>query len=349
MPGKYTPARVRVFMVNKIPMNLVELTNEGLYCRAGGFHIDPWQPVPLALITHGHGDHARTGSQAYISTHTSAPILRHRLRETITLKTYAYGERFQLGAATVSLHPAGHVLGSAQVRIEVKGEVWVVSGDYKRTADASCEPFETVPCDTFISEATFGLPVYAWPPAAQTAQEILEWWESYPEGPSLLFAYAFGKTQRILAELAPLTKRTIYLHGACHELTRIYRSSGIPLAETALVSEMPKGFSFNGELILAPPSAHRSAWMKRFKQPQTAFASGWMQIRGNRRRRGYERGFVMSDHADWRDLIETIEQTGAKKVLLTHGNTDALVRYLCEERQIDARTLTTQFEGEAEA
>ncbi|MBX3020926.1 MAG: ligase-associated DNA damage response exonuclease [Bdellovibrionales bacterium] len=330
-------------------MNLVELTNEGLYCSAGDFYIDPWRPVERALITHGHADHARMGADQYFCTPTCEPILRHRLGQDIRLTAKRYGEKFQLGNAYVSFHPAGHVLGSAQVRIEVGGEVWVISGDYKRSPDPSCEPFEVVPCDVFISEATFALPVYSWPTSASLAREILEWWNSYPEGPSLLFGYAFGKTQRILAELVKLTDRTIYLHGACHELTKIYRASGVELSPTELVSEQTKDFDFSGQLILAPPSAHRSAWMKRFKAPQTAFASGWMQIRGNRRRRGYERGFVMSDHADWQDLISTIQDTGARRIFLTHGSTEVLQRYLNEELRLDARPLLTQFEGEAEA
>lgn len=330
-------------------MNLVELNDNGLFCKAGDFYIDPWRPVELAVITHGHSDHARVGSGQYYATKTSEPILRHRLGQEIRLQGLDYGEVLQLGEAKVSLHPAGHVLGSAQVRIEAGGEVWAVSGDYKRSPDASCEPFEVVPCDVFISEATFGLPVYAWPKTSDVAQEIYDWWTGYEEGPSLLFAYAFGKTQRILAELAKLTERTVYLHGACESLTKIYRNAGIRMVPTALVSEQPKEFKFTNELIIAPPSAHRSAWMKKFKEPQTAFASGWMQIRGNRRRRGYERGFVISDHADWKDLVSTILSTNAKRVLLTHGNTEALERYLREEKGLVCENLATQFEGEVEA
>ena len=336
-------------MIHLGSMNVVELNDQGLYCAAGDFYIDPWRPVPRAVITHGHADHARVGATHYFSTPTSAPILRHRLGADIDLETKPYGERFRLGDATVSFHPAGHVLGSAQVRVEVAGVTWVISGDYKRTPDASCEPFEVVPCDVFIFEATFALPVYAWPPSDQIAREVLEWWQGYADGPSLLFAYAFGKCQRVLAELAKLTDRTVYLHGSCEELTRIYREAGVRLVPTALVADQPKTFDFKGELVLAPPSGHRSSWMKRFKNPQTAFASGWMQVRGNRRRRGYERGFVMSDHADWKDLITTIRETGARKVLLTHGNSDALERYLREEMNVDSAPLATQYEGEAES
>lgn len=330
-------------------MNIVELTNNGLYCEAGDFYIDPWRPVRDAVITHGHSDHARLGGELYHCTKTSEPILRHRLGQDIRLRAYDYGKPFKMNDAWVSFHPAGHVLGSAQVRVEVRGEVWVISGDYKRSPDSSCEPFEVVPCDTFISEATFGLPVYAWPTSQAVAADILKWWEEYKEGPSLLFAYAFGKTQRILSELGHLTDRTVYLHGACETLTKIYRDQGIRMVPTQLVSEMPKDYKFAGDLVLAPPSGHRSTWMKRFKNPQTAFASGWMQIRGNRRRRGYERGFVLSDHADWKDLVSTIEATGAKRVLLTHGNTDALEKYLREAKNIACEPLATQFEGEAEA
>ena len=335
-------------------MDVVQLTNEGLFCAAGNFFIDPWRPVPLAVITHGHADHARTGAETYICSRTSEPILRHRLGADIKAIALDYGETLELGQAKISLHPAGHVLGSAQVRVEVNGQVWVVSGDYKRSPDASCEPFETVPCDTFISEATFALPVYHWPTSEATAREILKWWEGYEAGPSLLFAYAFGKTQRILAELGKLTNKTVYLHGAAEELTQIYRRAGIAMVETKPVSEMPKDYTFNGDLVLAPPSGHRSVWMKRFKQPQTGFASGWMQVRGNRRRRGYERGFIMSDHADWDDLITTIKETGAKRILLTHGNSDALERYLNESAEMKsfhlrAEPLDTQFEGEADS
>ena len=335
-------------------MDVVELTDLGLYCAAGDFYIDPWKPVPLAVITHGHADHARVGAQTYICSRTGEPILPHRLGHDIKAIPLEYGESLQLGSAKISLHPAGHVLGSAQVRVEVEGHVWVISGDYKRSADASCEAFETVPCDTFISEATFALPVYRWPTSEATAREILKWWEGYPEGPSLLFAYAFGKTQRILAEMGKLTDKTVYLHGAAEELTQIYRRAGIAMVNTKPVADMPKDYNFHGDLVLAPPSGHRSVWMKRFKQPQTGFASGWMQVRGNRRRRGYERGFVMSDHADWDDLITTIKETGAKRILLTHGNSDALEKYLNESEEmkpygLKAEPLDTHFEGEADS
>lgn len=330
-------------------MAVIDVTQTGLECKAGGFFIDPWRPSDLALITHAHADHARPGAKRYVATKVSESVLRARLGADIDLQTVEYGEQLKLGDALVSFHPAGHVLGSAQIRVEVGDEVWVVSGDYKRAADPTCEPFEVIPCTTFITEATFGLPVYRWQPSEQVAQDIFEWWTGDPERPSLLFCYAFGKAQRVLAELSKFTNRTVYLHGAVMRLTELYREQGIEMVPTQAVSDFPRGHDFRGELIIAPPSGHRSTWMKRFKLPQTAFASGWMQVRGNRRRRGYERGFVLSDHVDWTNLIKTIDETGARQVFATHGQTDIVARYLRETRGIDARPLPTPFEGESEA
>ena len=323
-------------------MDLVRATREGLYCEAGDFYIDPWQNVEKAVITHGHSDHARMGSTQYFCADKCLPILKMRLGENLNAVPIPYGKPFYLGETTVSFHPAGHILGSAQVRIEHKGEVWVVSGDYKRTFDPSCDPFEVVPCNTFISEATFALPIYNWETGEETARKIYEWWQSDLERPSLVFCYALGKAQRILSELTKFTDKKVYLHGAMTELTRIYRESGIPLLPTDLVSLQEKSYTFKGDLILAPPSAHRSVWMKRFKDPQTAFASGWMQVRGTRRRKGYEKGFVLSDHADWNELNQTITETGAKTIYLTHGRTDVLARYL-EAQGKEVRLFHTEF------
>jgi putative mRNA 3-end processing factor len=325
--------------------DLICLSAKGLYCPPGDFYIDPWQPVAKAFITHAHSDHARVGSQHYWSTHQTVPFLKHRLGDAASVEGVPYNQKMRIGETQVSFHPAGHILGSAQVRVEYQDQVWVFSGDYKRGADPSCEKFEVVPCDTFISEATFALPVYNWESGTQTARRILDWWQNDRERPSLLFCYAVGKAQRILAELAQLTNEKIYLHGAMAALTDIYRAQGIDLLPTALVSEQEKSYSFKGDLVLAPPSAHRSAWMKRFKDPQTAFASGWMQVRGARRRRGYEKGFVLSDHADWNELNQTISETGAKTIFLTHGRTDALARFLTE-KGLTVRLYQTQYEEE---
>jgi putative mRNA 3-end processing factor len=327
-------------------MALISVRPEGLYCETGGFYIDPWRPVETALITHAHSDHARAGSAQYIATAQSEAILRRRLGQDMRLQGVAYGDRLKLGDTWVSFHPAGHVLGSAQIRVEHKDEVWVVSGDYKRCADPSCTPFEVVPCDTFITEATFGLPIYRWDSGAETIRRIYDWWQGDPGRPSILFCYAFGKAQRVLSELVKLTDRPVYVHGAIAVLTEIYREQGVAMVPTICTSEMPRTHSYAGDLVLAPPSGHRSSWMKRFKHPQTAFASGWMAVRGARRRRGYERGFVLSDHADWPGLIQTVKDTGAKTVYVTHGQSDVVSRYLQESLQLEAMPLKTVFEGE---
>lgn len=328
-------------------MDLIRATDEGLYCEPGDFFIDPWRPVSRAVITHAHSDHARSGHKIYYANEKCVPLLKLRLGADLPVQAKKYGEVFAINGVKVSLHPAGHVLGSAQVRLEYQGEVWVASGDYKRTADPSCDPFEVVPCDVFISEATFALPIYQWDSGEITAEKMWSWWQSEPDRPSLIFCYALGKAQRILAELAALTQRKIFLHGAMQNLTAVYRAQNIPMAETALVADQPKDYDFKGDLILAPPSAHRSAWMKRFKDPQTAFASGWMQIRGARRRRGYEKGFVLSDHADWNELNQTIRETQAKVVFLTHGRTDVLQKYLKDQGQT-VRLFKTEFEDQGE-
>ncbi|MFC3131012.1 ligase-associated DNA damage response exonuclease [Coralloluteibacterium stylophorae] len=339
---------------------LIELRAEGLYCPAGDFHIDPWRPVPRAVITHGHGDHARAGSGTYHLASAGLPILEWRLGAQ-DYRTHAYGEAFDLGGVRVSLHPAGHVLGSAQVRVEAGDRVWVASGDYKRDPDPTCAPFEPVRCDAFITEATFGLPIYRWRPTREVAAEILAWWQGCRARgeTAVLFAYALGKAQRVLAELAALVPEAeraahrVLLHGAMAQGVRIYREAGIAMLPTEPLSEQPEGRrprtdAFAGDLVLAPPSAAGSAWMRRFRRASLGFASGWMRVRGSRRRRGYDRGFVISDHADWPSLLRTVEDTGARQVFATHGDTAALVRVLCE-RGIDARTLRTEYGDEDEA
>ncbi len=329
-------------------MSLITVRQEGLYCEPGEFYIDPWKPVDCALITHAHSDHARSGSRQYYATQISEGILRKRLGQETPLQGVEYGEKIKLGQTWVSFHPAGHVLGSAQIRVECGDEVWVVSGDYKRCADPTCDPFEVIPCDSFITEATFGLPIYRWNSGAETCREIYQWWQEDSERPSLLFCYAFGKAQRILSELRQFTDKPVYVHGAIHVLTEIYREVGVPMVETVPASEMPRDYKFKGDLVLAPPSAHRSSWMKRFPQPQTAFASGWMAVRGARRRRGYERGFVLSDHADWPGLVKTVQQMQAKTIYVTHGQVEVLSRYLTEVEGLNSLPLKTLFEGEGD-
>lgn len=329
-------------------MDLIKATTEGLYCAAGDFHIDPWRPVKNALITHAHSDHARWGSRLYYAHEKCVPLMQHRLGEGIPVVAKKWGEKFKMGDTWVSFHSAGHILGSSQVRVEYKNQVWVASGDYKRTSDLSCDPFEVVSCNTFISEATFALPVYKWDTSEVTARKIYEWWQGDLERPTLIFCYALGKAQRILAELTRYTDRPVYQHGAIESLTEVYRQHGVKMLPTQSIFDEEKSYHFKGDLILAPPSAHRSPWMKRFKEPQTAFASGWMQVRGTRRRKGYEKGFALSDHADWIELLQTINETGAETVFLTHGRTDVLKQYL-EEQGKTVRLFQTEYEDQEEA
>ena len=321
-------------------MTVLEQRTEGLYCPAAGVWIDPTRPVKRALLTHAHADHARAGSEEYWAVKQSEGVLRQRLGREIKLHAVSYGETIIIGEAKISFHSAGHVLGSAQIRIEVGGEVWLVTGDYKRCHDPSCEPFEAVKCDVLITESTFGLPIYQWKPGQEIAAEIYKWWNEEKDHPSLLFCYAFGKAQRVLAELNGLRiNEEILLHGAVETVTRHYRDAGIKMAKTRPVSELERKDPLRGRLIIAPPSAYRSSWMKRFKEPQTAFASGWMAVKGAKRRGGYERGFVLSDHADWPGLIKTIKESEAKQVYVTHGQEDVISRYLREEEGIKADPL----------
>jgi len=335
---------------------LLQLTDQGLYCPAARAWIDPWRPVPRALITHAHADHARAGCGEYWAVGASETILRQRLGANIHLIPVDYGQLHRIGEARVSFHSAGHVLGSAQIRLEAGGESWLVSGDYKRCADPSCTPFEPVRADVFITEATFGLPIYRWQSGADVVREILQWWQAAPERPSILFAYAFGKAQRLLAELAAIgvgepgqpggEGSEILLHGAVEALMPAYREAGVPLPPTLPASAIPRGEPLAGRLVIAPPAAHRSPWMKRFRLPQTAFVSGWMAVRGARRRRGYERGFVMSDHADWSGLLQSVRDSNARQVYVTHGNSHGLARYLREVEGISAEPLEGGFAAE---
>jgi putative mRNA 3-end processing factor len=326
--------------------DMVVARKEGLYCVPGEFYIDPWRPVDRAVITHAHADHARVGHGSYLATEVGARVLRARLGE-ISLDTLAYGETVVRNGVTVSLHPAGHVLGSAQVRMEYRGEVWVASGDYKVEADATCAPFEPVRCDTFITESTFGLPIYRWQPQAEVYAEINDWWRANAEDgrASVLYCYSFGKAQRILSGLDP-SIGPIFCHGAAEPLNRAYRESGVDLPETLLVTEATGGkAAFRDALILAPPSAGGSSWIRRFGDYSDAFASGWMQLRGARRRRAVDRGFILSDHADWPGLMSAIAATEASRVIVTHGQVGVMVRWL-QQNGLEAGAFNTEYGDE---
>ncbi len=310
---------------------------QGLFCPDGAFHLDPIQPVERAVLTHAHGDHARAGSSSYLCTPETAELLRRRL-EGARIETLPYGERRRIGDATVSLHPAGHMLGSAQVRVEGSSGIWVFSGDYKREADPTCAPFELVRCDVFITEATYALPLFRWDDPRSVAAGIVAWWQGNARETSVLFCYALGKAQRLLAEIARLTDREVRVHGMVEPFAQVYREQGVPLAPTRPVGD-DRGLV--GELVLAPITARGTPWMKRFRSFEQAFASGILRIRGTRRRRGFDRGFVISDHADWPGLLRTVRETGAERVLATHGHREVLVRYLREAAAVEAAPIGT--------
>jgi len=305
---------------------LLELRECGLYCPAGDFYIDPWEPAERAIVTHAHSDHACPGSRAYLAAAPGEALLRQRLGSGAAIQALDYAKPMTLGTARVSLHPAGHILGSAQVRIESNGEVWVVSGDYKLAPDPTCPPFEPLRCHTFVTESTFGLPIFRWPGAGQVLEDIHAWWRANRETgkSSVLFGWPLGKMQRVLAGLDPAIG-PVYAHGAVERVNRIYRACGIALPATP-----PPAGDTKRALILAPPGWQGSPWMKRFSAASTALVSGWMRIRGTRRRRSLDRGFVLSDHADWPALLAAIDQTRAETVWVTHGFRAPLVRWLQE-------------------
>ena len=331
------------------PEDILALTPSGLCCKRGGFHIDPTRPVEKAVITHGHSDHARAGHGVVLATQETLDIMRLRYGENFAGATQAirYGESLTLGGATVSFHPAGHVLGSAQIRVETGGHRIVASGDYKDVPDLTCAPFEVVPCDTFITEATFGLPVFRHHDAAGEIAKLLESVRLFPERAHLVGAYSLGKAQRVIAMLrAAGYDKTIYLHGAMESITRYYETRGIDLGVLELVRGAKKA-ELAGTITLCPPGAMSDLWSRRFPDPVLAFASGWMRVRARARQRGVTLPLVISDHADWDGLTATIAATGASEVWVTHGQEDALVHW-CQMQGLKARPLDIGYGDEEE-
>ena len=329
--------------------SLITLTKSGLYCEQGDFFIDPWLPVNKAIVTHAHADHTYRGNQKYLVAREGERLSRIRIGYDDAIETSAYGETVNLNGVKISFHPAGHVLGSAQVRVEYKGEIWVVSGDYKLTPDPTCAPFEHVRCHKFITEATFGLPIYRWTPTEIIFEQINDWWRRNQEKGkvSVVFAYSLGKAQRVMNGIDRSIGK-IFTHGAVERLTQAYRESGVDLPETKYVGAVENKKDFAGSLIVAPPSAAGSTWLRRFGAHSTGFASGWMIVRGARRRKAVDRGFVLSDHADWTELQIAIRETRAETVFVTHGFIPELVRWL-NENGMNAKPLQTQFVGEEDA
>lgn len=326
-------------------MSLIAFTEKGLYCARAGVYIDPWRPVEKALITHAHSDHARWGSKHYLGHHHSIPVMRRRLGD-ISVQGIAYGEVTRMQGVDISFHPAGHIPGSAQIRLAYKNEVWVVSGDYKLSDDGLCTPFEPVPCSHFVTESTFGLPVFRWEPQCDVMDAIRKWWaQNAADGfNSVLFGYSLGKAQRILAHL-----RTdigpIYVHGAVAHMNDALMECGYPLGHARRVEPRSDTNHIKGALIIAPPSAQGSTWLNRFKPIRTATASGWMTLRGARRRRNVDTGFVLSDHADWHELNEAVKLSQAEHIYVTHGYTSVFAGWL-SQNGYDARTVQTEYEGE---
>ncbi len=325
--------------MNLHSQNLINATAQGWYCPAAGIHIDPRRPVARAVITHAHADHARRGSGAYLATPECARLLKARLGPGIPVQELPYGVPLEIGGLRLSLHPAGHLLGSAQVRLERGGEVWVVTGDFKRDPDPTCAPFEPLRCHTLLTECTFGLPVFRWPAPETVMAGIGAWWRANAAAgrPSLLLAYALGKAQRILAGLDS-TIGPIIAHGAIEQINEVYREAGVRLPPTRPMPATRARDDIAGALVLAPPAADGSPWMRRVAGASRAFASGWMQIRGNRRRRSLDRGFVLSDHADWSRLLATVRESGAERILLTNGYAAEMERFL-RERGVTAEAV----------
>lgn len=312
----------------------LETTPNGLYCPVGDFYIDPLRPVKRAVITHAHADHARGGSRSYLCAREGLTLLQARIGADAQIETLPYGEALNLNGLTLSLHPAGHIRGAAQIRIEHEGHVTVVSGDYKTAPDPTCTPLAPQRCHTFISESTFGLPIFKWPPPQTVMAAINAWWrDNRAQGrTSILFAYALGKAQRILTGLDPAIG-PILTHGAIEKINRIYRDEGVALPETRYIGDLQDRSLRREALVMAPPSADNPVWMRRFPNRSRAFVSGWMRIRGNRRRRSVDRGFVLSDHSDWDGLVETMAYSGAETIGLTHGYAAEMARWLQEQGQ----------------
>lgn len=339
---------IDAFTQSLSPM-LLQFTDKGIYCPSGDFYIDPWQPVNRAVITHAHSDHARWGSQRYLCQEYSVPLLKLRLGADLQVQGVPYGESVYFNGVKVSFHPAGHIIGSAQVRIEEGGEVWVVSGDYKIENDGISTPFEAVRCHTFITESTFGLPIYRWQPQAQIGADIRAWIAGNQAAgkASVLAAYSLGKAQRLLHLLNGVTDRFM-AHGAIAIMQQVIVDAGWPLPMVERITPDTPKDALRNAVIICPPSAVGSSWMRRFNPYSLGVCSGWMQVRGHMRRRNADAGFALSDHADWDGLLQAVQATGAERVFATHGFSSVFARYLTEKLGLEAGEVKTQFGDEDE-
>jgi putative mRNA 3-end processing factor len=327
-------------------VDLLQFTDKGIYCEQAKVYLDPWKPVDKAIVSHGHSDHAYFGHKDYLCTSLAMPVIKHRLYLGNNIESLEFGERLNIHGVNFSFHPAGHIPGSAQIRVEYKGEVWVFSGDYKLEHDNISTPFEPVKCHAFITESTFGLPVYKWKPQHEVFEDINQWWKKNREQgkTSLIAGYTLGKAQRILKNVDPSIGK-IFTHGAVDSINQIMRKQGLALPDAPRISDQTNKEDIKGSLVICPPSAVGSPWVRRFLPYSLGVASGWMKLRGTRRRRGADRGFVLSDHADWNELNHAIRETGAQRIFVTHGYTEIFAQWL-NENGYDAKEVKTKFEGE---
>ncbi|MBS1763131.1 MAG: ligase-associated DNA damage response exonuclease [Bacteroidetes bacterium] len=328
-------------------MALITFSSSGLYCAQGNFYIDPWKPVDSAIITHAHSDHARPGNKKYLCTHDTKPLLKLRLGEDINVESYNFNEPVFINGVKISLHPAGHIIGSAQVRIEYKGEIWVFTGDFKTENDGISGKFEPVRCHNFITESTFALPIYKWEKQEIIYNNLFQWvLKNNSEGfCSIIFAYSLGKAQRVLIPLSK-TGIKIFGHGAVCNVNETLINSGHNLPAITRISSETKKEDLKSSIVIAPTSAENTSWLKKFQPYKKAVCSGWMQVRGNVRRRNADAGFVLSDHADWPGLLEAINATGAQKVFTTHGFKSVLTKYLNEKGLFSAEVKTSFSDDE---
>jgi len=317
----------------------------GLYCPKADVYLDPWKPVKKAILSHGHADHARWGSSSYLCTPTAAPVIKYRLGD-INLETLPFGEEKLINGVSFSFHPAGHILGSAQIKVSYKGEIVVFSGDYKTANDGFSEAFQPVKCHTFITESTFGLPVYHWQDQKWVFNEMEEWCKNNRNNHhlSILYGYSLGKAQRILQGL-PESVGPIFTHSTIEAVLNVMRNQGVSLKNTIPVNEHLTRAELLSGVIIAPPAVQNSNWLKKFEPIRNGVVSGWMALRGARRRRNADKGFVLSDHADWEGLNEAISLTGAENIFVTHGYTDILSKWLID-KGLNAQPLETNFEGD---
>jgi len=317
-------------------LNLIKYSKSGLYCEIADIWIDPYKPVKKAIISHAHMDHFTFGCDEYIATYETSIILKERVGSEIKIKTYDYGQEFKINGINISFHPSGHILGSSQIKFNFAGEIWLITGDFKRQKDDTCKEFEKVKTDYLISESTFGLPIFKWDEPEKTTADILKWVDTSPDKTSILFCYSLGKAQRLLNEISKSNfQKHIYTHSSIYKINNCYKKLGINILNTTKFDKTQNIDELKGSLLLLPPALNKSSYLKKFKYIQTGFASGWMLIRALRKRSGYDKGFAISDHADWEGILKTIKESEAKNIFFHHGDSEALSRYYREKNSIN--------------